>query len=52
MMPVEPSWLLAALGMVDIDPASVFDGRCRAAMERLSFALGCLRHLERCNGSS
>ena len=26
MMPVEPSWLLAALGMVDIDPASVFDG--------------------------
>jgi hypothetical protein len=26
MMPVEPSWLLAALGMVDIDPASVFNG--------------------------
>jgi hypothetical protein len=26
MMPVEPSWLLAALGMVDLDPASVFDG--------------------------
>jgi hypothetical protein len=26
MMPVEPSWLLAALGMVEIDPASVFDG--------------------------
>jgi hypothetical protein len=26
MLPVEPSWLLAALGMVDIDPASVFDG--------------------------
>jgi hypothetical protein len=26
MMPVEPAWLLAALGMVDIDPASVFDG--------------------------
>lgn len=26
MMPVEPSWLLAALGMVDIDPATVFDG--------------------------
>jgi hypothetical protein len=26
MMPVEPSWLLAALGMVDINPASVFDG--------------------------
>jgi len=25
-MPVEPSWLLAALGMVDLDPASVFDG--------------------------
>jgi hypothetical protein len=25
-MPVEPSWLLAALGMVDIDPASVFEG--------------------------
>lgn len=26
MMPVEPSWLLAAVGIVDIDPASVFDG--------------------------
>lgn len=26
MLPIEPSWLLAALGMVDIDPASVFDG--------------------------
>ncbi len=26
MMPVEPSWLLAALGIVDLDPASVFDG--------------------------
>jgi hypothetical protein len=26
IMPVEPSWLLAALGIVDIDPASVFDG--------------------------
>lgn len=26
MMPVEPSWLLGALGMVDLDPASVFDG--------------------------
>ncbi len=26
MMPVEPSWLLAALGMIDIDPANVFDG--------------------------
>ncbi len=26
MMPVKPSWLLAALGMVDLDPASVFDG--------------------------
>lgn len=26
MMPVEPSWLLAALGMVDINPATVFDG--------------------------
>jgi hypothetical protein len=26
MMPIEPKWLLAALGMVDIDPASVFDG--------------------------
>ena len=26
VMPVEPTWLLAALGMVDIDPASVFDG--------------------------
>jgi hypothetical protein len=25
-MPVEPSWLLAAMGIVDIDPASVFDG--------------------------
>jgi hypothetical protein len=25
-MPVEPSWLLAAMGMVDLDPASVFDG--------------------------
>ncbi len=26
MMPVEPSWLLAALGMIDIEPATVFDG--------------------------
>jgi hypothetical protein len=26
IMPVEPKWLLAALGMVDIDPASVIDG--------------------------
>ncbi|MCC7475890.1 MAG: hypothetical protein IT425_10870 [Pirellulales bacterium] len=26
MMPVEPAWLLAALGMVDIDPAGVIDG--------------------------
>jgi hypothetical protein len=26
VMPVEPSWLLAAMGMVDIDPATVFDG--------------------------
>jgi hypothetical protein len=26
ILPVEPSWLLAALGMVDIDPASVISG--------------------------
>jgi hypothetical protein len=26
MMPIEPAWLVAALGMVDIDPATVFDG--------------------------
>jgi hypothetical protein len=26
VMPIEPSWLLAAIGIVDIDPASVFDG--------------------------
>jgi len=26
IMPVEPAWLLAAMGMVDLDPASVFDG--------------------------
>jgi len=26
MMPVEPAWLLAALGIVDLDPATVFDG--------------------------
>lgn len=26
VMPIEPSWLLAALGIVDLDPASVFDG--------------------------
>lgn len=26
MMPVEPSWLIAAIGMVDIDPTTVFDG--------------------------
>lgn len=26
VMPIEPSWLLAALGMVEIDPAGVFDG--------------------------
>src|SRR3954447_5025449 len=25
-MPIEPAWLLAAMGIVDIDPASVFDG--------------------------
>jgi hypothetical protein len=26
VMPIEPTWLLSALGMVDLDPASVFDG--------------------------
>lgn len=26
VMPVEPTWLLAALGIVDIDPATVYDG--------------------------
>jgi hypothetical protein len=26
VMPVEPAWLLAAMGIVDIDPASVYDG--------------------------
>lgn len=26
IMPVEPSWLLSALGMVEIDPATVFEG--------------------------
>jgi hypothetical protein len=26
VMPVEPSWLLAALGMVDLNPTLVFDG--------------------------
>lgn len=26
MMPIEPVWLLAALGMTDVDPASVYDG--------------------------
>jgi hypothetical protein len=26
VMPIEPVWLLAAIGMVDIEPASVFDG--------------------------
>jgi hypothetical protein len=26
VMPVEPSWFLAALGMIDLDPASVFEG--------------------------
>ncbi len=26
VMPIEPSWLLAALGIVDLDPALVFDG--------------------------
>jgi hypothetical protein len=26
VMPIEPTWLLAALGMVDIDPAMIFDG--------------------------
>ncbi len=25
-MPIEPAWLLAAMGIVDLDPASVFDG--------------------------
>ena len=50
MMPVEPSWLLAALGMVDIDPASVFDGPLpAAAMERSSCDRGCLRRRNDCN---
>jgi outer membrane lipoprotein-sorting protein len=26
VMPIEPTWLLATLGIIDIDPASVFDG--------------------------
>jgi hypothetical protein len=26
MMPIEPSWLLSAMGMTEIDPASVVDG--------------------------
>jgi hypothetical protein len=26
VMPIEPSWLLAALGIVDLNPATVFDG--------------------------
>jgi hypothetical protein len=26
MMPIEPVWLLSALGMVDVDPASVYEG--------------------------
>jgi hypothetical protein len=26
MMPIEPRWLLAAIGMTDIDPASIIDG--------------------------
>jgi hypothetical protein len=26
VMPIEPSWLLAALGMVELDPAMVYDG--------------------------
>jgi hypothetical protein len=26
LMPVEPSWLLAAMGIVELDPASVFNG--------------------------
>src|SRR5688572_11627998 len=26
IMPIEPSWLLAAMGIVDLDPASVIDG--------------------------
>jgi hypothetical protein len=26
VMPIEPSWLLAALGMVEIDPAQVYEG--------------------------
>jgi hypothetical protein len=26
IMPVEPAWLLAAMGMVDLDPAAVFEG--------------------------
>ncbi len=31
VMPIEPSWLLAALGMVDLDPALVYDGPTRRA---------------------
>ncbi|MEX2307882.1 MAG: hypothetical protein WD738_09840 [Pirellulales bacterium] len=26
VMPIEPTWLLAALGIVDLDPVAVFDG--------------------------
>jgi len=26
VMPIEPTWLLAAIGMIELDPASVFDG--------------------------
>jgi len=26
IMPIEPAWLLAAMGIVELDPASIFDG--------------------------
>ena len=50
MMPVEPSWLLAALGMVDIDPASVFDGPLpsRAGRARSNCDRGCPPPPARC----
>ena len=52
MMPVEPSWLLAALGMVDLDPASVFDGPLpRRATAPSSCDRGCHRPTARCSAS-
>jgi hypothetical protein len=51
-MPIEPSWLLAAMGIVDIDPASVIDGpvpsaRGQGTLELRSWLLSASGRLQR-----